>query len=371
MFKDQKDQNVFTGGEEGYPVYRIPSLLCTRKGTVLAAAEGRQSGTDQSENDLVLKRSLDGGATWEALQVLLSDGKSSYNNPCMAEDVAAGRILMMTQKFPDSTRPWKTPAGYEDNKSLKNYLIYSDDEGKSWSEPKDITRETKNPPPVTTIASGPGIGIQLKKGPFRGRIVFPINQGPFRKWKNYCTYSDDGGKTWINGTTVPDHLVKGGGNEVQVVELADGRLMLNTRSYGQPKKILFPNRRKKIYRRIAYSSDGGHSWTPMVDDENLAESRCMAGFIRYSGTGEKGDEDNILLFSNPATMTGRHTGTIRLSYDEGKSWPISKMICKGFFAYSSIAKVKGGKIAVLYETGKARKVERIKLASFDLGWLTG
>src|SRR6516162_2480792 len=122
---------VFTAGENGYPSIRIPSLLATRRGTLLAFAEGRAAEADQAANQMILKRSTDNGRTWGPLQVIARDGKNSLNNPCAVQDESSGQILMMIQSYPAGGKEFngRLKPGTYGTIIEKNYLITSDDDG--------------------------------------------------------------------------------------------------------------------------------------------------------------------------------------------------------------------------------------------------
>ena len=171
--------DVFVPESDGYPAIRIPSLIATKSGTLLAFAEGRQGG-DHSENDIILKRSIDGGESWGKLRVVNESGKLSLNNP-QAVVLASGRILLMYQQ--SKLGEHKAKPGFGDD-AYVTFTQYSDDDGMTWSTPKDVTRQTKRGEYVTSVASGPGIGIVLQRGKYRGRILMPFNQGPFGDWRS-------------------------------------------------------------------------------------------------------------------------------------------------------------------------------------------
>ena len=172
---------VFTPAADGYPHIRIPSLVVTRSGTVLAFAEGRQGG-DHSENDIILRRSSDDGETWGKLQIVHEDGRNVLVNPC-AVSLVKGRVLLMFQRFPAGYHARAIPrhgikllnAGTAGGKISRTLIMHSDDDGQSWSQPRDVTVQTKRPTMIAT-ATGPGIGIQLQRGPHAGRILMPTNE---------------------------------------------------------------------------------------------------------------------------------------------------------------------------------------------------
>ena len=233
--------DVFIAGKDGFKSIRIPAVLVTKAGTVLAFAEGRAAHADQANNKLILKRSRDGGRTWGAVQLVADDGANTLNNPTVVEERQSGRVLLMYQSYPAgiSERDCKIKPGHDGPAIVRNFLIHSDDDGASWSKPLDATRTTKRPERVTITAAGPGIGIQLTRGPHAGRLLMPFNEGPFGVWDVSAAFSDDRGATWQLGSPAPGALItnaKGGQislvNEVQMAELNDGSVMLNSRKWG-------------------------------------------------------------------------------------------------------------------------------------------
>lgn len=347
-----EEHDVFVSGV-GYPTYRIPSVITSRRGTVLAFSEGRQGKGDHTENDIVLRRSTDAGRTWDELQVLASDRPNVLVNPTAVEDRDTGRIWLMYQRYPELAREREVAAGLEGDRICRSFIIHSDDDGRSWSAPLETTRSVKRPRVATSLASGPGVGIQLRRGPHRGRLIVPFNQGPPGAWKVYAAYSDDHGKSWRYGETAAD-TTAGFGNEVQMVELADGGVMLNAR-----------NQSGNHLRKVARSCDGGRSWSPLADDPELVDPECQATIVRYSDPLD--GKRNRILFANPASPDRRVNGTVRLSYDEGESWPVSRTVYPGSFAYSCLTVLPDGTISLLYERDDYGK---ITFARFDLAWLT-
>ncbi len=360
--------DVFVKGH-GYPDFRIPSIIVSQKGTLLAFAEGRQNLNDHAENDIVLKRSFDKGKTWGKLQVVASNGKNYLNNPQAVVWPVTGRILLMYQlsdQFhharPMGRKVRLCPPGISGPYVQKTFIIYSDNNGQTWSKPKDITAEVKRKKTITSIASGPGIGIVLQHGKYQGRIIMPTNESWFegknRFFNVYACYSDDDGNTWHYGKPAPNQPDKPGqegyGNEVQMVELPDGSIMLNSRSYAGAH-----------CRKVAISKDGGITWSNLVDDPHLPEPQCMGSIIRYSWPGP--ESKNQILFSSPGTKRGRFRGTIRLSYDNGKTWPVARVLYKGKFAYSCLTVLPDGTIGCLFERDGYKK---ITFARFTLTWLT-
>jgi sialidase-1 len=346
--------DVFVSGEGGYHTYRIPAVETTAKGTVLAFAEGRKTRADHAGNDIVLRRSEDGGKSWNPLIVVATDGNNALNNPCVVTVRPSKRVLLIFQHYPRGTGERGVVPGLTGEKICRNYLVYSDDDGKTWSEWRDITSQTKRPTVVTSIASGPGNGIQLRHGPHAGRIIFPMNQGPFKEWRVHAIYSDDQGEHWHYGEVAPNGE-KGLGNEVLMAELSNGRVRLNSRSFGG-----------KALRRTAVSDDGGTTWSALEDVPALPEPRCNGGFIRM---GDPASKTSPLIYSGPDSQKGRVNGALNVSLDEGETWSIKKSLVPGRFAYSALTAVAEGRIGCLFETGDKDAYERIQLALIDLDWL--
>lgn len=354
--------DVFVPKTDGFKSIRIPAVVVSKKGTVFAFAEGRAANADQAKNKIILKRSMDGGKSWGKVTVLADDGEKSLNNPCASVERETGLVLLVYQSYPAGIgeRSGKLQPGYDGEMVVRNWLITSEDDGLSWSKPRDITKETKREKVVTTMASGPGIGIQLRHGKHAGRLLFPFNEGPFGVWNIYAVYSDDKGKTWKLGEAAPGGLIDTGKgkktstvNEAQFVELKDGSIRFNVRRWAG-----------KAVRKTCVSQDGGISWSKVEDVPDLADPGCMASVFRYTDPADDGK--SRILFSGPQS-TKRENGTVFLSYDEGKTWPVKRVLCKGAFAYSCLTALPDGTIGCLYE---AEGTSKIIFARFTLDWLT-
>lgn len=309
---------------------RIPSLLRTKKGTLIAVAEGRDKATDQAGNDLLISTSKDDGATWSKPRVAYEQGADSCNNPTMVEDELVGRVFLFFQTFPAGSHEFGgLPAGDAPG-ATRIRVVASDDEGETWSRPSDVTKDLK-PADAVTTASGPGIGIKLKSAAHAGRLVIPFNsQDKKRNFVNWMAYSDDGGRTWRRGQSVPQEGMQL--NEVQVAEAGDGNLYLNSRRW----------RQGEPYRKVSWSRDGGETWSKAEEDRTLPEPVCQ-GSLLAAHAGSKVP----IYFLNPAGKK-RAEGTLRRSDDGGRTWAQSTLLFPGPFAYSSMA-VVGGDIGVLYE----------------------
>ncbi len=342
--------DVYVSGEDGYHTYRIPSVVATSDGTLLAFAEGRRGGRgDAGDIDLVLKRSQDRGRTWSSMRVIGDNGPNTWGNPCPVIDRASGTIwLLTTQNRGDDTEQAILDGTSRAGRTV--WLMRSTDAGMTWSEPVEITAQVKRPD-WTWYATGPGIGILTRTG----RIVVPANHAlaGSREHRSHVFYSDDRGASWrLGGVSAP------GTNESQVVELADGRLMLNMRNH-PPNAV--------NHRAVATSGDGGLSWSEVRYDGTLVEPPAQASLLRFS-TRSSHDRDR-LLFANPAGPR-RENMTVRLSYDEGGTWPVSRLVHAGPAAYSSLAVLPDMTVGLLYERGAASPYEKVTLAMFDLAWLT-
>jgi sialidase-1 len=341
--------DVFVAGEGAYHTYRIPSAIVTKRGTLLAFAEGRRSGAgDAGDIDQLLRRSQDGGRSWTPVQVIGDNGPNTFGNPCAVVDARTGTIWLLTTQNRGTDREKDIIAGTSEG-TRTVWAMHSDDDGGTWSAAVEITRSVKAPD-WTWYATGPGIGIQTSSG----RLVIPANHAEGRTGvhRSHLIFSDDGGRSWTLGASAD-----AGTNESQVVELADGRLLLNMRNH-PPKP--------ENFRMVARSDDGGRTLSTAVPDRALVEPPAQASLIRY--TSEKAEGRNRLLFANPAS-TARERMTVRVSYDEGVTWPVSRVIHDGPAAYSSLAVLPDRSIGLLFERGERSPYERITLARITLEWL--
>ena len=345
---------LWISGEDGYSIYRIPALVVSTKGTVIAFCEGRKDGKGDNGNiDMLVKRSSDNGSTWSEQQIIWDDSNNTCGNPCPVVDRKTGNIwLLMTWNRGDDS---ETQIINQESKDTRRvFVTSSNDDGITWMEPREITSSVK-PDSWTWYATGPGAGIQIEKGKYAGRLVIPCDhiEAATKHYYSHIIFSDDKGESWELGGSTADHQV----NECQAVELSDDKLMLNMRNYDRSIKK----------RQIAMSEDGGKSWQEQTFASELIEPRCQASLRRFSWPGA--NSKDIILFSNPAHETERINMTIRASYDQGASWPVSKTLEKGPSAYSDLAVLADKSIACLYETGDESPYETISFARFDLKWL--
>lgn len=349
---------VYHAKDDGYFIHRIPALLTTDKGSLLAFCEARsESVSDAAPTDVVLRRSVDNGKTWTPAQVVAHFPNYTVGNPAPVQDSKTGVVWLLLTVNPAGDSEKEIEAG-SPRGTRTVWVTHSSDDGATWSPAEGITASTKKPD-WTWYATGPGNGIQLQDG----RLVVPCDHKVLGTHAYYAhvIYSDDDGKTWeLGGSAGPET------NESAVVELADGSLLLNMRSYAHQNR-----------RAIAYSHDRGLTWSSVQLDPALIEPVCQASLVRYNSV-QKGGKDT-LLFANPAD-TVRDRMTVRVSYDGGKTWPVARLIFEDFSEYSSLAVLKDGTIGLLYTRGPGKpsaergwyppKDPQIVFARFNLEWLT-
>jgi sialidase-1 len=346
--KSPPQSPVFVGGEGGYDTYRIPAMAVSTKGTLFAFCEGRKNGASDTGNiDLLLRRSLDNGQTWQPTQVLVDDGDNTCGNPCPVVDKKTGDIVLLITKNNGNEREAQIMKGEAAPRTV--WVLRSSDDGGTWSAPVDISVQVRKPD-WRWYATGPYHGIQLSNG----RLVAPCDHStsPAKEdMHSHVIYSDDGGSSWRIGGEL-----EGRTDESTVLELGDGALYLNAR-----------NTRGTNRRAFACSKDLGLSWESVADDAALIEPVCQGSVLRVSLSAAGGK--NRVAFSNPAS-TKRENMTLRLSYDECKTWPVSKSLWPGPAAYSDLAMAADGQIGCLYERGDKSPYESIVFARCSQEWLT-
>lgn len=377
--------DLFVVGEEGYKLYRIPGTVVTKRGTVLAYCEARKSDSgDWGPIDVLLRRSTDGGKTWEPRQMLVRVEGDLPINP-----VAAAKNL---DKAGDNTV--NNPVAIVDHETGAVHLLYcleymscfykrSDDDGVTWTEPVEITSTFdafRADYAWKVLATGPGHAIQLTRGPKKGRLVVPVwlslgtGGHAHRPSVTATIFSDDHGKTWQRGAIAvpdtPDFIFP---NETIIVQLADGRVMLNSRTES-----------KRQRRLVTLSADGATNWSTPTFDEALLEPICMAGIVRVrdSSNGQPG----LLAFSNPHNLSrkdgkdvagqsrDRINVSIKLSDDDGQTWSANRTLESGFSGYSDLAALPDGTILCFYERGSSDgknnyRTGLLTVARFNEAWV--
>ena len=332
-----RESELFTQGAEGYHTFRIPCIVVANDGTILAFCEGRKHGQgDFNSLYLVLKRSTDNGATWGDLQVVVGDGDHITHNPTAVVDRDTGTV-------------WLTFC--EDGARV--YATSSADSGASWSDPVELTSDVRSPT-WSSYWTGPGHGVQLKSG----RLVIPCSHGEGMRrddifYESHVFYSDDHGSSWQLGESLAGYTT-----ECEAVETDDGRLYMAIRTAD-----------RYIKRRVrAWSSDGGESWSEPEAIDELPDPRCSAGIVRL--TDQANYDKNRVIFSNINNPESRENLTVRVSYDECGTWAVSRVVYPGPSAYSDLAIAADMTICCFYERGTSSAYESIRLAQFNVAWLT-
>tara|TARA_B100000900_G_scaffold408605_1_gene423117 strand:+ start:2085 stop:3188 length:1104 start_codon:yes stop_codon:yes gene_type:complete len=346
--KSQTLDYVFKSGEDGYKCFRIPTILKSKNGTLLAFAEGRKNScSDTGDIDLVLKKSFDNGSTWSDLQLIWNDGNNTCGNPSPVLDEKSGRISLLSTWNRGEDKEWQII----DQKSIDTrriFLIHSNDDGHSWTNPKEITRDVKLNN-WTWYATGPVNGIQLKKGGNKGRLIIPCDhiEAKTKHYYSHIIYSDDGGLNWTLGGSTNQHQV----NECTIVELNSGELLLNMRNYTDDR-----------LRKLAVSKDQGITWSDIYSHENLIEPICQASMINVKRPFKK----DLLAFSNPNSKKLREKMTIQFSFNNSKTWSKKILIHEGPSAYSNLMQVNNSEIACLFEGGEKSAYEGIAFKKISI-----
>ncbi|YCM44412.1 sialidase family protein [Verrucomicrobiaceae bacterium 227] len=335
---------IFSSGDGRYHTYRIPALVTSKKGTLLAFAEGRESMSDHGNLDIVLRRSTDHGKTWNDLQVVRDKGKHQAGNPAPLIDHDTGRIFLFHCTSENSEGQVLSGTG-----SREVELMHSDDDGITWSAPRNISAMTKKED-WRWYAVGPCSGIQIKTGKHRGRLVVPANHSIHfddgRKWEYRChsLISDDHGETWQMGES---SVV--GASETQIAEVAPDLLIQDIRMQTH----------RKPYRAVRFSKDGALTWTPLRNDLTRIDPRCQGSMISILNK----DGAFTLYSSNPADLKQRKNMQVYKS-DNAHDWKEIKILTKGPAAYSDLTFTSDGHLACLYEAGVNNPYESIVFAKF-------
>lgn len=356
-FAQTKTVPVFVSGKEGHKSYRIPAIIGLPDGELLAFCEGRVNNAgDFGDINIVMKRSKDKGKTWGALQTIVDNEKLQAGNPAPVVDVTDpdfpnGRIFLFynTGNHPES----EVRKG---NGLREVWYKTSTDNGVTWSEPVNITLQVHRPkqPDINpaynfpedwrSYANTPGHAIQIKAGTYRGRIYVAANHSAGSPLPHYSDgrafgyYTDDHGKIFY----ISDDVNIPGGNEAMAAELSNDKLIMNIR-----------NQKGDLKERIiAISSDGGKNWDTAYLDKQLPDPVCQGSILALGMKRGK----MIIAFCNPADTIQRNNLTLRISYDEGKTWKKNFVIdydkgqkARNNTAYSDIVSLDKKRIGILYE----------------------
>jgi sialidase-1 len=359
----------FRSGTEGYDTFRIPAVVRTGRGTLLAFAEGRRTGAgDTGDIDLTVKRSFDGGCSWGPLTIVADSGQNVSGNPAPVVDPRTGRVVLLSTYNAGSVTEAQIMRGeVTPEQSRRVFVQHSDDDGATWSAPREITADAKRSN-WRWYATGPVHGIAIESGVHAGRLVIPANHSiappagssdtgaEAKYYGGHVLYSDDGGATWRIGAEDDNPNGYVNVNETTVAELPDGRLYLNTREH---------NGSAPGVRADAYSSDGGETLDAPYRPQVLLTGPVVQGsLLQVEGRGEP------LLFAGPAEPTGRAGMALRVSRDDGVTWRNAFPVSGAPAAYSDMVQ-RGSTVGLLYETGDQGPYETITFRRIPIRALEG
>ena len=344
---------VYKAGDDGYHTYRIPAIVRAVNGELLAFAEARKNGPgDHGDIDIVLKHSTNDGATWGPMQLVQDEWSAPTSKVWIGNPTP----------IVDSTDP-KHPGRIWLVFTRSNHAMFvssSDDNGNTWSPPRDITSTAGNKD-WQWYAAGPVHGIQLTRGPHAGRLIAPCDHSvgasvqEKKFWGSHLVYSDDHGATWKLGATDthaaedPIHP-----NECVAVELVDGRIYVNARDHLGSSPAT---------RAVAYSSDGGETFeSRFAAEPSIVSPVVQNSAIRFSAT-DQGDAKNLLVYAGPGDSKKRRDLTVLTSDDEGQSWKKLVVLHEGPTAYCDLVKLDNERVGVLFEAGE-KLYDEIVFAAF-------
>ena len=365
--------NIFEAEVGGYAHYRVPAIAVSPQGTVMALAEARKNaGGDWGTQDILMRRSRDGGKTWdEPRKIAHIDGEIEQNPAALAQNLAQPGEVTYNNVVPIVDRERGAVHFLFCVEYARAYYMRSEDDGETFSTPVDITavfEEFRSDYDWKVIATGPGHGLRHSNG----RLIVPVwlsdgTAGHAHRPSIVSTiYSDDAGATWRRGEVVVRHPELKNPSETLAVELSDGSVMLNIRHES-------PEHR----RAVSIGPDGAAGWSEIRFDEALVEPICMGSLIRAG---------NALLFANPDSTEPRSAEnplgswkrqnvTVRLSEDDGKTWPHKRTIEPGVSGYSDLAVGPDGAAYCIYENGtptdRGTHVKYLTVARFSLDWVRG
>ncbi|MGW1611513.1 exo-alpha-sialidase [Streptomyces sp. NPDC002285] len=359
-----EQQVLFKASQDpGYACFRIPAIVKSKDGTLLAFAEGRVLNCgDAADIDIVLKRSTDGGRTWGPLQVVNEGAGDTHGNPAPIVDRETGRILLA-----ETYNTGRTDSGSCTVPCDRTpHLQYSDDDGATWSAPRDLSDQILPEEWNSWYATGPVHGIQLTKGKHAGRLVFGVNTETWdgsRVSANHAALivSDDGGNTWKVGATdswpisAADGTYRQKPSEVTLTERTDGTILISGREQDGT---------DLGHRSQTYSQDGGTTFTgPFRDLPDLYTPQVQGATLRLG---------NRLLLSAPGDPDRRRTMMVRSSYDGGATWDSAdrgKVVTTDWSGYSDMVDVDASTVGLMYEGGAVDARDEIRFARFNEDWL--
>ncbi len=349
LAEEPQSVDVFVSGTDGYFAYCIPCIVTAPDGTLLALVEARKHnladpGGEGQDIDLAMKYSTDAGRTWSKMKIIEDPGELwSAANAAAVTDRKRQRVWIFYLRCKPGKGTFAARPGTDD---VLNLARYSDDNGRTWSEPLDLTRVARDYEDKQWRISVPGPGGAIQTS--TGRIIVPFwRYAPFR---SFALYSDDDGKSWRRSELVPGEQ---DGNENQVVELADGRILMDIRQG------------RGLHRLISHSDDGGHTWCQPRPGQPVTPVMCaIERFTRKAGPGTR----NRIIWTGPAGP-GRQRLTIWTSYDECRSFQNPRLLYDGPSAYSDLTILADGTVGVLWDRGVRRGYEFVTFTRLGLAWL--
>ena len=350
---------------DDFGMFRVPAIVHTKSGDLLVFAEGRASKSDYDDIALVMRRSSDNGATWSDLEVVLQGAKGAgFGNPAPLFDDETGKLWLFYRR---------TRLKGKSLKGIETYAITSEDDGKTWTKPRNLksaANKRKELKRERFLSPSPGHALQLGIGKHKGRLLLAsfvgrdtshsVKKGV--KGESYVLYSDDHGKTWSYSAPI-DY-----GGEAHIVELGNGDLMMVIRT----RALRQSNKRK----RVTWSRDGGATWEKTVESDTLREPVCQGTLLRLQGRGIDGND--AILYMQPSGVakgrwdkSARKNLTVWMSSDDGKTWPIAKLLHRGGASYSDMVLGDDGRIHVTFEVGtkKSPWSGSVSYANFAPSWL--
>ena len=337
-------RDLFHRGDDGVNTYRIPALVETGKGTLIAVVDARHDNSNDLPGriSLVMRRSFDHGVDWEPARTIEEVKDGGVGDASLLLDRSNGRVwCFFTYGPPGIGFRTARPGAVTGPTTLQIHAMHSDDEGASWSDAEDLTPQLKDATWQAVFAAS-GTDIQTRSGRFLMPLVVRDGEGVLHSAN---AYSEDHGKSWKAGAFIGE-----GTDESHTVELGDGTIEQNMRN-GKS-------------RAVAFSHDDGATFGPVRHDAALIDPGCNAGITR----GRFGRRD-VLIFTN-AAAAARQNLTVKLSFDGGESWPVARVLNGGPSGYSTVICLRDGSIGVLYERGSAGPAEEITFARFGLNWVT-
>lgn len=359
---DFQKTTLFSARDGKYHHYRIPGIIATKQGTLLAYCEARITSGDWANIDILMRRSTDGGKTWLPVQLIHDAKEETVNNVVAFSDEQTGQVHLL----------------YCENYG-RCFYINSNDDGQTFSKPVEITsvfEQFRKEYDWNVIAAGPGHGIQMQNG----RLLVPVwlSTGG-KKHRPSCVatiFSDDHGKTWQRGDIIVNQGDKVAGetivnpSETVAVQLFNNKVLVNMRTESKPHR-----------RLIAVSDNGATNWTNKHFDDQLLEPVCMASILRVPAT--KSQPKNAIVFANPDNLENktkrrkpnrdRKNLTLQVSFDDCQSWVSKQVLEPGISGYSDLASLPDGSIFCFYEDGGFKNngydTTALTIARFPLKWI--